>query len=120
MFNQNIQPVMCVVERFANLAPVQARGPGQTGYMVITFAIEDCLPSVCQPVVPLAVAHASKAAGIGDFLQKIEVLVFVEELRQTVNLSHWVLEHSACFDQQFVRKTFILTIIAATEDYYCS
>ena len=46
---------------------------------IITFAIEDCLPSVCQPVVPLVLAHASKAAGVGDFLQEMEILVFVKE-----------------------------------------
>ena len=59
--------------------------------MVITFAVEDCVPSVGQPVMPLAVAHAPKAAGIGDFLQEIVVLVLVEKLGQSVNLFHWIL-----------------------------
>ena len=82
----------------------KARGPGETDKMIkiITFAIEDCLPSVCQPVVPLALAHASKAAGVGDFLQEMEILVFVKELGQTVNLSHRILRQRACSDRQFV------------------
>lgn len=82
----------------------KARGPGETDKMIkiITFAIEDCLPSVCQPVVPLALAHASKAAGVGDFLQEMEILVFVKELGQTVNLSHRILRQRVCSDRQFV------------------